>query len=325
MHRKESLAVMKALADDTRLEILHRLRERPGYGEELAAQLNLTASTVSFHLAKLEQAGLVTKTKEQYYTVYSLNETLLGATVRDFFSFTDAPERLHDTRLEAYRRKIVGSFFSRNKLRQMPTQKKKRLIVLEHFAQKFAPGRVYAEQDVNEIITAQYADYCTIRRELIDEGFLSRTAQSYTRTGTAAAALEDTAREAEGKDGAMSSLKEIKMQYKQAPKTAGVYWIRNTANGKFLLGSSLNLHGPWNRHSFALKTGAHGNKVLQADWTQYGADSFTFEILATVKDDPDVHTSDALKALEDEWTARLDPYGEKGYNKDNVVKRIREA
>lgn len=325
MDRKESLAVLKALADETRLELLNCLQQHPGYGEELAAQLKLTASTVSFHLNKLEQAGLVRKAKDQYYTVYSLNEQLLDAPLRNFFTYVDAPRAVHDTRLDAYRRKVLASFFRHNKLVQLPTQKKKRLIVLDHFARKFACGTAYPEQDVNAMIGSQYADYCTIRRELVDEGFLSRTGGSYTRTATDASEQNVNRQQSIERNETMGSLKEIKQQYKMAPTAAGVYQIRNNANGKFLLGSSLNLHGPWNRHKFALSTGAHGNKVLQADWNTYGAGQFSFEILATVKDDPDVHTSDALKLLEDEWTKKLDPYGENGYNSFNVVKRIREA
>ncbi len=323
MDRKESLAILKALADETRLELLHFLQKRPGYGEELAAQLKLTASTVSFHLNKLEQAGLVWKKKEQYYSVYALNDERLNATVRDFFTYDDPPRAVHDTRLEAYRRKVLASFFRNNVLVQLPTQKKKRLIVLGHFARKFTPGVVYSEKEVTATITAQYADYCTIRRELVDEGFLERSGQEYRRIGAGVNATDEHI--TTGKEETMGSLKEMKQQYKQAPKTAGVYQIKNTINGKFLLGSSLNLHGPWNRHKFALTTVGHPNRALQADWNTFGADAFTFEILATVKEDPDVHPSDALKMLEDEWTKKLDPYGENGYNPHNVVKRIREA
>jgi biotin operon repressor len=325
MNRKESLAVIKAIGDETRLEILHCLMNRPGYGEELAARLKLTASTVSFHLNKLEQAGLVRGVKDQYYTVYSLNEALLDVPIRNFFSFDDAPLRLLDTRLEAYRKKVLSSFFRNGKLRQLPTQKKKRLIVLEHFARKFTPYVQCSEQDVNARIADQYPDYCTIRRELIDEGYLVRDGQQYVRIGTSTLDAGDHEQQNLHKDEIMGSLKELKMQYKLTPKTAGVYQIKCHANGKLLLGSSLNLHGPWNRHQFALKTGVHSNKALQADWVRYGPEQFTFDILATVKADPDVHPSDALKILEDEWTKQLDPYGENGYNKDNVVKRIREA
>ena len=325
MNRKESLTLVKALADDTRLEILHALSARPRYGEELAAELKLTPSTVSFHLHKLEQAGLVRKTKEQYYTVYALCGDLLDIPLRSVFAASGAPHALHDTRLEAYKKKVVSVFFRNGKLRQMPTQKKKRLIVLEHFARKFDPDIVYDEPEVNTLIGAQYADYCTIRRELIDEGYLARTGQRYVRGGPPDRAQAGTHYGTTEKDVTMGTLKDIKQQYKQAPITAGVYQIRNHANGKFLLGSSLNLHGPWNRHKFALTTGCHGNKTLQADWNTYGAEQFSFDILATVKEDPDIHPSDALKALEDEWTKQLDPYGENGYNRDNVVKRIREA
>lgn len=123
----------------------------------------------------------------------------------------------------------------------------------------------------------------------------------------------------------MASLKDIKSQYKQTPITAGVYQIRNTITGRILLGSSLNLHGPWNSLKFSLSMGGHSNKELQKDWNEFGADAFVFEVLETVKEDPDVNTSVALETLEKAWTEKLDPYGDHGYNKFNLVKRIRQA
>jgi DNA-binding HxlR family transcriptional regulator len=327
MKRKESITVLKALADETRLELLHLLKEHSRYGEELAAQLKLTPSTVSFHLNKLEQAGLVRREKDQYYILYSLNEELLETPVREFVSFTDELAGLHDTRLEAYKRKVLSTFMRGGRVKQLPTQKKKRLIVLEAFAHRFLPGRTYSETEVNETIEEGYADYCTIRRELVDEGYFARERQNYTRItpraheghASAHAAMERI------QEIPMESLKEIKTRYKQTPKTAGVYQIRNTVTGRILLGSSLNLHGPWNRHKFGLSIGGHGNKELQKDWNQYGADAFVFEVLETVKDNPDINTSVALETLELAWAAKLDPYGENGYNKYNVVKRLREA
>ena len=84
------------------------------------------------------------------------------------------------------------------------------------------------------------------------------------------------------------SRKELNREYMKRLKPAGVFQIKNTANGKVLLGSSLNLEGPLNSHHFMLKTGSHRNKVLQQEWDEYGEEKFIFEILetVTVKDDP---------------------------------------
>ena len=117
--------------------------------------------------------------------------------------------------------------------------------------------------------------------------------------------------------------KELNREYAGRVKPAGIYQVRNTANGKMLLGSSLNLKGPLNRHKFMLKIGSHTNKTLQKDWNELGADIFVFEILEEVKmkDDPNFNLQDELTLLEMIWLEKLQPV-ETGYNL-NV--RIREA
>jgi hypothetical protein len=122
----------------------------------------------------------------------------------------------------------------------------------------------------------------------------------------------------------MKSRKELNREYQERPKPAGVFQIKNTANGKVLLGSSLNLEGALNGHKFTLKIGSHRNKELLADWNTYGPDNFIFEILATVqvKDDPNFNVSDELTLLEMIWIEKLQPFGEKGYN---TCEKIRQA
>jgi group I intron endonuclease len=122
----------------------------------------------------------------------------------------------------------------------------------------------------------------------------------------------------------MKSVQDLKREYKERQKPAGVFMVKNTANGKVLLGSSMNLEGPLNSHKFMLKIGSHRNPALQKEWNEYGADKFVFEILEVVKfkDDPDFNLSDELTLLEEIWTEKLQPFGERGYNTE---KRIRQA
>ena len=122
----------------------------------------------------------------------------------------------------------------------------------------------------------------------------------------------------------VKSKQERKRAYQEQIKPAGVFQVKNTVNGKVLLGSSLNLHGPLNAHKFMLKMGSHTNKLLQQEWNTYGPDAFIFEVLAEVHvtDDPNFHLSDELTLLEEIWLEELQPFGDRGYN---INRRIRQA
>ncbi|KYF74091.1 GIY-YIG nuclease family protein [Sorangium cellulosum] len=122
----------------------------------------------------------------------------------------------------------------------------------------------------------------------------------------------------------MDSRADLKRQYKETKPEAGIFQVKNTANGKVFLGSSTNLHGPLNKHRFMLKIGHHDNKQLQKDWDTLGPDAFEFELLEVVqvKDEPTFSLDDELTLLEQIWLEKLEPYGERGYNTKG--KRLRE-
>ena len=65
-----------ALNDKTRREILTLLRSRPHTAGELCDQFDLTAATVSHHLAVLKEAGLVRTSRRAQTIIYSLNTTV---------------------------------------------------------------------------------------------------------------------------------------------------------------------------------------------------------------------------------------------------------
>lgn len=115
----------------------------------------------------------------------------------------------------------------------------------------------------------------------------------------------------------MKSNKELKEAYKQKKFPVGVFQIRNTVNNKILVESSVNLDAIWNRHHMQLKFGGHPNEELQAEWNQYGADHFVFEILAELKeeDNPQKDPAKEVKLLEQLYIEELQPFGEKGYNR----------
>ncbi len=179
MEFKESIGIIKALADSSRLMVMNSLMEKPQCLEELAERLNLASSTVSFHLKKLEKAGLVSKEKHQYYIVFSVSQRLLNISLKDIISIEDIEKAVQEERIEAYRQKILKTFFHKGKLKQMPVQHKKRWVILNEFVKKFEMGRKYSEVEVNEIISPIYEDYCLIRREMIEEKLMEREGQTY--------------------------------------------------------------------------------------------------------------------------------------------------
>ena len=96
----------------------------------------------------------------------------------------------------------------------------------------------------------------------------------------------------------------------------GVFLIRNNLSDKVFLDSGLNLQGTINRHKFQLKNGTHPNKSLQADWTEFGSNSFAFEIVdqLTPREGVGLDYRKELSFLEKLWLEKLEPFGDRGYN-----------
>jgi hypothetical protein len=165
-----AVAVFKALGDESRLAILRiLLAEGESYVELLASRLSLTSATVSFHLKKLEAARLVTCRRTQFYRIYTVDRAVFDQTLADLIGETPPPD--DDTK---YRAAVLAAFFENGRLKQLPTQRKKREVVLRFMAEAFKPGCVYPESDVDQAIRAWYEDYCTVRREMIAFGIMVR-------------------------------------------------------------------------------------------------------------------------------------------------------
>ena len=75
-------------------------------------------------------------------------------------------------------------FVRDGRITAMPAKRAARLLLLDQVAQAFEPGRRYQELTVNQILKAFYDDHAALRRYLVDEDLLSRTADgTYWRSG----------------------------------------------------------------------------------------------------------------------------------------------
>lgn len=171
-----AINVFKALADESRLKIISILLQKDSYCEYLAEKLGLSAPTITYHMDKLEKAGIVIGTKIQHYVIYSLNREIMdkeiGELIKSAISFEDE---------NTYEKKVIESFFKYGKLKQIPTQLKKREIVIGHIAERFEFQREYSELEFIAILLEIHDDYCTIKRDLIGFGYLEDLNLKYKR------------------------------------------------------------------------------------------------------------------------------------------------
>ena len=174
------LVYLKTLADQTRLRILGLLAAEKRSVEELAALLNLKPSTVSWHLARLKEIGLVEMRAQGNTHIYRMNGKGLGRINK----LLAAPERaimIGDVEADAWERKVLRDFLEDGRLREIPAYRKKRRIILRWLATRFEVGRAYPESEVNEIIQRYHPDTATLRRELVGEKLMAREHGSYWR------------------------------------------------------------------------------------------------------------------------------------------------
>lgn len=82
---------------------------------------------------------------------------------------------------------VLARFFSGRTLTEIPSNRAKLQIVLQRLALEFDVGRRYTEREVNDILFVFNPDWSTLRRALVDEGFLERAhidgSNQYWRAG----------------------------------------------------------------------------------------------------------------------------------------------
>lgn len=67
---------LKAISDPVRRNILQMLKEGRKSAGEIADQFQLSAATVSYHLAKLKSAELIAEEKYKNFIYYELNTSV---------------------------------------------------------------------------------------------------------------------------------------------------------------------------------------------------------------------------------------------------------
>jgi hypothetical protein len=169
----------RTLIDADRLTIAGLLNLQPRTATEISALMRKKPQDIIRQMGMLVHFGLVKAEGE----VYSLNTGYLEGLARKVLSQESSRAKPEDFEGEAFDRKVLADFSTKDgKLKALPTQNKKLLAILRHVAKAFEPGVEYPEKQVNLMLSDYFADTASLRRYLVDEGFLTRDKGIYTKT-----------------------------------------------------------------------------------------------------------------------------------------------
>ena len=184
----ELLVALKALSDASRLRIVGLLADgRAMTVEKLAAALELTPGTVVHHLKRLRDAGLVESHARPPYMDYSLRlprldeiGSALHRIAREQSGDAAEDDRPTPDWASPADGRVLRAFFEGDRLVSIPVQRSKRLVVLRALAESvFERKRKYPEKEVNQLLAVRNPDAASLRRYLVDEGFMTRKSSIY--------------------------------------------------------------------------------------------------------------------------------------------------
>jgi hypothetical protein len=141
--------------------------------------LGVTPPTVTHHVTKLREAGLIKEHRDKNTIYFRLEEKALRMYSQAVIDIVCKEERTGEEKTmsipEPEKAAVIQNFFTADgRLKQIPAQRKKKLIVFEHIVKGLEKSRKYSEQEINEHIRRFHDDYATIRREFIMNHFMYR-------------------------------------------------------------------------------------------------------------------------------------------------------
>jgi hypothetical protein len=171
----------KALGDLTRIRIIGLLKQGPLHGQAIAGKLGLKPPTITHHIAKLREVGLIRERRDKNTIYFSLNTKALEMSAKAILNIGIGGGDEMEMAVKAEEREsIIKNFFTKEgKLKNYPAQRKKKLVVLEHMVKGLQVGKVYPEKEINAYLKQYHEDYATLRREMVMCQFMYRENNQY--------------------------------------------------------------------------------------------------------------------------------------------------
>jgi hypothetical protein len=168
-------ALIRALAEPGLLRTLAELSGEAVSVAELCGRLSLEPDLIGGHLQLIGSTGILATERVGRDRLYRIDVDR----IRQLGEPLDAPTEQSAGRKPPAE---IAQFFRGERLERMPAQHAKQVIVLTFLIDDFEFAREYPEVEVNSVIAHRNADFATIRRAFIDEGFMTRSANMYRRT-----------------------------------------------------------------------------------------------------------------------------------------------
>ncbi len=178
------LRALKAVADESRLKILGILAARECNVEEFASLLELKAPTISHHLSRLRDAGLVEMRIDGNTRFYRLRKSGLADIRRNFGNTARVATLADGIELGGWEERVLRSFVDEGELVRIPASHKKRGVILRWLVGFFEEGVSYPEKEINEELKRHHWDCATLRREFIASKLMERERGIYRRLPT---------------------------------------------------------------------------------------------------------------------------------------------
>ncbi len=148
----KEIAERLGIANSTIRNHRYKLREKEKQAKLFLATMNLLAQNTNKEINMLDNDAICDAHK--------------GATTLD--------DRFNITKEEKI--KVIETYVDENgALKSYPSKEKKKIILLEEITKNFNVGKKYSEKEINRVLKRIYEDYVTIRRALIQYGFLDRS------------------------------------------------------------------------------------------------------------------------------------------------------
>jgi hypothetical protein len=177
--QNDLLNFFMALSHIDRLKIAGLLGMEALSLEQIAERLGMRPADAYNHLSNLVHFGLVRNDGK----LYSLDKKALEALSRRVLASNHPKPALEEFEGEAFDRKVLSDFLTpEGRLKALPAQNKKLLVILRYILENFKPGEQYPEKRVNEILRRFYDDPASLRRYLVDNQMLQREQGIYWRT-----------------------------------------------------------------------------------------------------------------------------------------------
>ncbi len=174
-HFDQYVRFFKVLGEPQRLRIVGLLAQSPHTVEQIAKTLKIGVSTVSHHLSRLSDAGLVSAKAESYYSIYRLNSGVLRDMARTLLHQAEEPAPAGAGNPDAFERKVLATFTEADgRITAFPVQEKKYLVLVRHVLTAFEPGVRYTEKRLNQILANFNEDTARLRRSLVDYQYMAR-------------------------------------------------------------------------------------------------------------------------------------------------------